>query len=119
MFKSSALRLRLIRGVLVEVIRRVPGTLNVLQALEMELAGAAPGAHAGNSDGNYLEGCIENIPTVGWFCTYTPEEILMAAGFAPRRIPGTFQGIKFADAFLQSNLCPYVRSCLDGAFDGR
>ncbi len=54
-------------------------------------------------------------PEIGWFCTYTPEELLLAAGLTPRRLRGGCQPIRSADAHLHNNLCPYVRSTLDAA----
>ena len=58
-------------------------------------------------------------PSVGWFCTYTPEEVLIAFGLCPVRIFGTGEHVREADAYLPTNLCPYVRSCLDGFLQGR
>ncbi len=52
-------------------------------------------------------------PKIGWVCTYTPEEIIHAAGFHPFRILEKTPSTKRADAYLHHNLCPYVRSCLD------
>ncbi|MFQ6110176.1 MAG: 2-hydroxyacyl-CoA dehydratase subunit D [Candidatus Aminicenantales bacterium] len=54
-----------------------------------------------------------SLPSVGWLCTYTPEEIIYAAGFHPFRLKQNPPSIKMADAYLHSNLCPYVRSCLE------
>ncbi len=55
---------------------------------------------------------------IGWLCTYTPEEIIYAAGFQPVRLSGKGNPIKSADACLHNNLCPFVRSVLDDALDG-
>ena len=52
-------------------------------------------------------------PKMGWVCTYTPEEVLYAAGFHPFRILEENPSTKLADAYLHHNLCPYARSCLD------
>jgi benzoyl-CoA reductase subunit C len=49
---------------------------------------------------------------VGWLCVYAPEEILQAAGILPIRIMGSAEPHSIADAYLQSNMCPFVRSCL-------
>lgn len=55
-------------------------------------------------------------PIMGWVCTYTPEEIIIAAGFHPYRIlPHTDPSL--ANSYLDSNFCPYVRSCLGEALD--
>jgi len=52
-------------------------------------------------------------PWVGWLCTYTPEEVIYAAGFHPFRLREDNPSTKMADTYLHYNLCPYVRSCLD------
>lgn len=48
---------------------------------------------------------------VGWVCIYAPEEVLHAAGILPIRIMGSTEPHSIADAYLQSNMCPFVRSC--------
>jgi benzoyl-CoA reductase/2-hydroxyglutaryl-CoA dehydratase subunit BcrC/BadD/HgdB len=53
------------------------------------------------------------IDYIGWTCTYTPEEIIHAAGFQPVLIAESTPSTKKADAYLHNNLCPYPRSCLD------
>ena len=53
------------------------------------------------------------LPKIGWVCTYTPEEVIHAAGFHPFRILEDLPSTKMADAYLHHNLCPYARSCLD------
>jgi benzoyl-CoA reductase/2-hydroxyglutaryl-CoA dehydratase subunit BcrC/BadD/HgdB len=58
-------------------------------------------------------------PVVGWFCSYTPVEILLAAGLYPCRIvPGPGQAMTRADTCIDRNLCPYVRTCLGEALEG-
>lgn len=55
-------------------------------------------------------------PIMGWVCTYSPEEIIMAAGFHPYRIlPHADPSL--ANPYLDSNFCPYVRSCLGEALN--
>lgn len=54
-----------------------------------------------------------DLPKIGWVCTYTPEEVIHAAGFHPFRILEETPSTKLADTYLHHNLCPYVRSCLD------
>jgi bcr-type benzoyl-CoA reductase subunit C len=51
--------------------------------------------------------------SIGWLCTYTPEEVIYAAGFHPFRLLEDAASTKLADTYLHYNLCPYVRSCLD------
>ena len=55
---------------------------------------------------------------VGYFCSYTPEELIFAAGAIPYRIFGTSRDIKLADAHLQSYCCALVRSGLEDALRG-
>lgn len=53
-----------------------------------------------------------NAPSIGWVCSYTPEEIILASGFEPYRIEASASGLG-AEAYLPANVCPYVRSLLD------
>jgi len=55
---------------------------------------------------------------VGYFCSYTPEEIIYAAGAHPFRIFAAGDNIHFADAHLQSYCCSLVRGALEGALAG-
>ena len=55
---------------------------------------------------------------VGYFCDYTPEEVIHAAGLVPVRITGTREQIVKADRYLQVNVCSFARSCLELALDG-
>jgi len=58
-------------------------------------------------------------PVIGWFCAYTPVEILLAAGLHPYRIvPEPAKTITLADAYIERSFCPYVRSCLGEALEG-
>lgn len=50
---------------------------------------------------------------VGYFCDYTPEEVIHAAGMIPVRITGTKDQIDKADRYLQANVCSFARSCLE------
>ncbi len=54
-------------------------------------------------------------PVIGWTCTYTPEEIIHAAGALPVRITGDLEGTKYADAYLPTNMCSFAKSCMDVA----
>ncbi len=54
-------------------------------------------------------------PVFGYFCTYTPEEIIHAAGGIPFRIIGRKQSVVCSDAHLQSYSCSLVRTGLDMA----
>jgi len=54
---------------------------------------------------------------VGYFCSYTPEEVIVAAGAVPFRIFGR-GGIALADAHLQAYSCSLVRGALEDALSG-
>ena len=56
---------------------------------------------------------------MGYFCTYTPEELIAAAGALPFRIFGTREHITCADAHLQAYSCSLVRGGLEDALTGR
>lgn len=57
-------------------------------------------------------------PIVGNFCSYTPEEIIYAAGGVPFRLFGTKEDISLADAHLQAYCCSLVRGGLEDALKG-
>jgi bcr-type benzoyl-CoA reductase subunit C len=57
-------------------------------------------------------------PVFGYFCTYTPEEMIHAAGGIPFRILGAKKKVENADAHLQSYSCSLVRTGLDLALLG-
>ncbi|KJS30618.1 MAG: hypothetical protein VR64_15500 [Desulfatitalea sp. BRH_c12] len=56
---------------------------------------------------------------VGHFCSYTPQELLVAAGALPYRILGSGADIVHADGYLQSYCCSLVRGGLEDALAGR
>jgi benzoyl-CoA reductase subunit C len=56
---------------------------------------------------------------VGYTCSYTPEEIIWAAGALPFRLFGTDEGIHRADMHLQSYCCSLVRGILEEGLSGR
>ena len=56
---------------------------------------------------------------VGYFCSYTIEEIIHAGGALPFRIFGTKEHITRADAHLQAYCCSLVRGGLEDALAGR
>ncbi len=57
-------------------------------------------------------------PTLGWFCTYTPVEILYAAGFETYGIRKS-SGAETEDVYLGRPLCPYIHSIFGGALASR
>ena len=58
-------------------------------------------------------------PVVAHFCSYTPEELIWAAGALPLRIFGQSERIVAADTHLQSYSCSLVRGALEDALAGR
>lgn len=54
----------------------------------------------------------------GWFCAYTPLEVLSAAGLEPVRLLGVEGPTPDADSVLGTNICPYVRACLEQGLAG-
>lgn len=54
---------------------------------------------------------------VGWFCSYTPIEIISAAGLIPVGIK-TDSKAEHEDVLLGDSICSYVRSCMGGALTG-
>jgi len=54
----------------------------------------------------------------GYFCTYTPEEIIYASGILPFRITADTVSTTLADAHLPDFICPFTRSCFDVALRG-
>jgi len=57
------------------------------------------------------------VKKIGWFCTYTPLEILHAAGALPVGIKSD-SGAEHEDVVLGDSICSYVRSCMGGALTG-
>ena len=70
--------------------------------------------------GNYIRKLKDRGRKVlGYFCSYTPEEIILAAGIHPVRLFGTEGNITLADAHLQSYTCSLARGALEDALSGR
>jgi len=46
---------------------------------------------------------------IGWFCTYTPEELIMAGGYYPVRLMGE-KALRTAESYFPINFCPYLKS---------
>ncbi|MBM3148475.1 MAG: 2-hydroxyacyl-CoA dehydratase [Chloroflexi bacterium] len=60
----------------------------------------------------------EKQKVFGWFCTYTPIELIHAAGFLPVRIYGGATPIKLASTLVPDFVCPYMRTSLERALRG-
>jgi len=55
---------------------------------------------------------------MGYFCTYTPIEILHASGFIPIRIVAGAGRMDKANAHLPDFICPFMKLSLEKALDG-
>ena len=55
---------------------------------------------------------------IAYFCSYTPEEIIYAAGLHPMRLFGTKEDISLADKHLQSYSCSLVRGAMADVLAG-
>jgi len=56
---------------------------------------------------------------IGYLCCYTPVEIITALDLVPYRIQGgAGKPLKQADQYLETIMCPFVRSCFDIALGG-
>jgi len=61
----------------------------------------------------------EGKKIVGYFCPFTPVEMISAAGLVPYRITGSMiEPITQADSYLETIACPFTRSALDLALKG-
>ena len=56
---------------------------------------------------------------IGYFCCYTPVELLTALDLVPFRIHGSVgKPLRQADQYLETIMCPFVRSCFDLGLSG-
>ncbi len=72
----------------------------------------------------YAEGTEEKImscgrPAAGWFCSYTPLELMDAAGYLPVRVSGVRSPSGIADSIMHTNICPFVKACVEAAESGK
>lgn len=58
------------------------------------------------------------MPKIGYFCTYTPVEIIRAAGFHPVRIKGDGSENSSSDELLCNNICSYIKTIADKKLSG-
>ncbi len=56
---------------------------------------------------------------IGYFCTYTPVEMIHAAGFIPVRITGGYGNTDKAYQHVPDFICAYMKRALEKALDGR
>lgn len=63
----------------------------------------------GNHFSNSFKTTKDERLRIGWLCTYTPEEIILSAGFTPTRILGEDR-VNKAEGYFPTNFCPYLKS---------
>lgn len=61
----------------------------------------------------------KNRKIIGHLCSYTPEEIIHAAGFHPLRLFSSKSDIVLAENHLQAYCCSLVRGVLEDSLSGR
>lgn len=62
----------------------------------------------------------QGTKVIGYYCCLSPAEIMTAANLLPYRIRGdVHEPITKADIYLDTNLCPYLRSSFDLAVKGK
>jgi benzoyl-CoA reductase subunit C len=59
-----------------------------------------------------------NQPVVGWTCTYTPEEVIYAAGILPVMVFSGLGDTRLADAYMPLNSCSFTRACFNAVLRG-
>lgn len=59
-----------------------------------------------------------SLKAIGYFCSYVPEELLIAAGFNPIRILPGITDASLSQTHLQSYTCYLSRACLHRALKG-
>jgi len=62
---------------------------------------------------------MEDKKKIGWFCSFVPEELIMAAGLEPVRLRGSVKRLTEADAYVFSNICPYLKNIFDSGLRNR
>lgn len=60
----------------------------------------------------------DKMPKIGYFCTYTPVEIIRAAGYHPIRIKGSNNENGGAEELLCNNICSYIKTLTDEKLSG-
>lgn len=61
----------------------------------------------------------EGRKVIGYLCCYVPAELMTALDIVPYRIQGgAGRPLKHVDQYLETIVCPYVRSCFDLALGG-
>ncbi len=60
----------------------------------------------------------DNLPKIGYMCTYTPVELIRAAGFRPVRVKGLDKCDGTAEEYLCANLCSYIKGVMEEKLSG-
>ncbi len=72
-----------------------------------------------HDENTYLREIHDNgTPVIGYFCTYTPVELIHAAGLHPVRISGSSRHVEEAYSLVPSFICPYMRGALEKGLNG-
>ena len=95
--------------------------------IALENASAAPKAKPDEKTADKNEVSIADaqlddgkMPKIGYFCTYTPVEIIRAAGYHPVRIKGiTDENGAAGESLLCSNICSYIKTLTDKKVEGQ
>ena len=56
---------------------------------------------------------MEDKKKIGWFCSYVPEELIMASGLEPVKLKGKVKKLTEVDSYVFSNICPYLKNIFD------
>jgi benzoyl-CoA reductase subunit C len=64
------------------------------------------------------EAAAQGRKVAGYMCSYSPQELLHAAGYFPVRVIGRLGATPRADELLQSFICSFARSTFDAGLSG-
>ncbi|MCX5757873.1 MAG: 2-hydroxyacyl-CoA dehydratase family protein [Candidatus Hydrogenedentes bacterium] len=64
------------------------------------------------------EAATEGHKVAGYMCSYSPQELLHAAGYFPVRVIGRLGATPRADALMQAFICSFARSTFDAGLSG-
>lgn len=85
----------------------------------MSCASLKPFVDAVSRNNQHLAGLASSGRKIlGYFCTYTPIELVHSCGFIPVRVQGEVGPISKADSLAPSFICPYMRHALENALNG-
>ncbi len=85
----------------------------------MAVSAVSPFVHVLNNHGKTLSGLAkEGQRSIGYFCHYTPVELIHAAGFIPVRISGGPGNVEKAYNLAPDFICPYMKRSLEKGLAG-